>query len=249
MVEALEAAKAMRAALPPPSPALRIVTSPHATYSTHHPTLARLLAEGPSSVHLAEDPAERALLARGEGPFAAVLAALGGVPGDLGRARSAVALAAPSLHVGNVAVHCVDLDAEDRALLARSGATVALCPRSNVYIGGRPPYLAGLLAAGIPLALGTDSLASSPSLSPLAEAAALRRTCPDVPAERIVALLWNGPAVGAPWVGRLTPGFAPGVVAAPLDGGSVEDPYAFLAGAFGEEGRELHWIARARPLT
>ncbi len=244
--EALAGARAAREAAGPPPAGLRVVTSPHAVYSTHHATLARLLADGPSSVHLAEDPAERALLARGDGPFAPVLAALGGSPGDLTRARSAVALAAPSLHPGNVAVHCVDLDREDIALLARSGAAVALCPRSNEYIGGRIPNLPSLLAAGIPLAIGSDSLASSPSLSPLAEVARLRRAFPEVPADRLVALLWNGPAVGAPWVGRLASGFAPGVVAAPLDGASVDDPFEFLAGAFGE--RELKWISRASPV-
>jgi cytosine/adenosine deaminase-related metal-dependent hydrolase len=245
--EALAKAGAAREAAGPPPPGLRIVTSPHATYSTHHPTLARLLAGGPSSVHLAEDPAERRLLANGDGPFAPILSKLGTSPAELGRASSAVALVAPSLHAGNLAVHCVDLDRADMGLLARSGATVVLCPRSNAYITGRIPNLPGLLAAGIPLALGTDSLASSPSLSPLAEAAALRRAFPEIPAERIVALLWNGAAVGAPWVGRLSPGFASGVVAAPLGGARVDDPYAFLAGELGEAERELRWIAKSGP--
>jgi len=244
--EALSRARATREAAGPPPGALRVVTSPHAVYSTHHPTVARLLAEGPSSVHLAEDPAERTLLSLGSGPFEPMLAALGAVPGDLTRARSAVALAAPSLHAGNLAVHCVDLDRADLGLLARSGATVALCPRSNVYISGRIPNLPGLLAAGIPLAIGTDSLASSPSLSPLAEVATLRRAFPELPAAQLVPLLWNGPAVGAPWVGRLSPGFAPGVVAAPLDGVKVEDPYEFLAGAFGQLERAVTWISGAR---
>lgn len=243
--EALGRARTARERAPHPPAGLRIVTSPHATYSTHHPTLARLLAEGPASIHLAEDPAERALLAGGDGPFAPVLARLDTAPDDLSRARSAVALVAPSLHAGNLAVHCVDLDRADIGLLARSGASVALCPRSNAHIGGRVPNLPGLLAAGIPLAVGTDSLASSPSLSPLAEVAALRRAFPQVPADRLVALAWNGPAVGAPWVGRLTSGFAPGLVAAPLDGAVVADPFAFLAGEFGAEDRALTWIARA----
>lgn len=243
--EAQAKARAIREAAPPPPRGLRVVPSPHAVYSTHHPTLARLLSGGPSSVHLAEDPAERRLLSEGDGPFALMLAKLGMAPGDLGRARSAVELVAPSLHPGNVAVHCVDLDRADIALLARSGATVALCPRSNAYITGRIPNLPGLLAAGVPLALGTDSLASCPSLSPLAEAAALARAFPEVPPARIVGLLWNGAAVGAPWVGRLAAGFAPGVIAAPLDGERVEDPFAFLVRAFGE--RELTWIAKSRP--
>ena len=249
IAEALAKAVAARDAAGPPPPGLRIVPSPHAVYSTHLATLLRLLSEGPASVHLAEDPAERALLAHGDGPFADVLSKLGGAAGDLARAPSAVALVAPALHAGSLVVHCVDLDRADLGLLARSGATAVLCPRSNAYITGRLPNLPGLLAAGIPLALGTDSLASSPSLSPLAEVAALARAFPEVPAPRLVALLWNGAAVGAPWVGRLSPGFAPGVVAAPLGGAKVEDPYAFLAGPFGREERELRWISKARPLT
>jgi cytosine/adenosine deaminase-related metal-dependent hydrolase len=244
---ALAQARAAAEAAGPAPAGLRIVTSPHATYSTHHPTLARLLADGPSSIHLAEDPAERELLARGEGPFSAILASLGATPSDLSRARSAVALVAPVLHAGNVAVHCVDLDAEDVALLARSGAAVVLCPRSNLQIGGRLADLPALLAGGVRLAVGTDSLASSPSLSPLAELAVLRRAFPSVPAQRLLALAWNGAAVGAPWVGRLAPRTSPGVVAAPLNGTRADDPFEFLAGPFGEEGHELRWIAKARP--
>jgi cytosine/adenosine deaminase-related metal-dependent hydrolase len=247
--EALARADATRAAAGPPPPGLRIVTSPHATYSTHHPTLARLLAGGPSSIHLAEDPAERALLASGDGPFAAMLARLDAATVELGRARSAVALVAPSLHAGNLAVHCVDLDGEDRALLARSGATVVLCPRSNRAIGGRLPDLPALLEVGLPLAIGTDSLASSPSLAPLAELAALAQAFPAVPPARLLPLAWAGPAVGAPWVGRLAPGTAPGVVAAPLGGARVEDPYGFLVREFGAREASFEWVARQCPLT
>jgi cytosine/adenosine deaminase-related metal-dependent hydrolase len=242
---ALARARAAADAAGPAPAGLRIVTSPHAPYSTHHPTLARLLAVGPASIHLAEDPAERELLARGEGPFSAILASLGATPADLTRARSAVALVAPSLHAGNLAVHCVDLDAEDVALLARSGAAVVLCPRSNLHIGGRLPDLPALLGGGMRLAIGTDSLASCPSLSPLAELALLRRAFPSVPSQRLLSLAWNGAAVGAPWIGRLAPRTSPGVIAAPLDGARVDDPFEFLAGPFGEEGRAVSWIARA----
>jgi cytosine/adenosine deaminase-related metal-dependent hydrolase len=245
--EALAAAKARRAEAPPPGPGLRVVTSPHAIYSTYHPGLVELLRSGPGSIHLAEDPAERALVARGGGAFGHLVARLGGHASDLApRGRSAVAVLAPHLAPHHLAVHCVDVDAEDLALLRAAGATVVLCPRSNLYIGGRLPPLEALLAAGIPLALGTDSLASSPSLAPLAEAAVLRRAFPAVPAERIVALLWNGAAVGAPHVGRLAPGLAPGVLAAPTGGARVEDPFELLV-AFGAEGREFQWIARQRP--
>jgi cytosine/adenosine deaminase-related metal-dependent hydrolase len=244
---ALARARAAREAAGDPGPGLRICPSPHAVYSTSPPVVARLLAAGPASIHLAEDPAERALVARGGGAFGHLVARLGGHASDLApRGRSAVAVLAPHLAPHHLAVHCVDVDAEDLALLRAAGATVVLCPRSNLYIGGRLPPLEALLAAGIPLALGTDSLASSPSLAPLAEAAVLRRAFPAVPAERIVALLWNGAAVGAPHVGRLAPGLAPGVLAAPTGGARVEDPFELLV-AFGAEGREFQWIARQRP--
>jgi cytosine/adenosine deaminase-related metal-dependent hydrolase len=224
-----------------------VVTSPHAVYSTHHPGLVQLLREGPGSIHLAEDPAERAFVSGAGGGFAGLIARMGASPEDVvPRARSAVALVAPYLAPHHLAVHCVDLDDEDLAALRRSGATVVLCPRSNRFIGGRLPRLDALLAAGIPLALGTDSLASCPSLAPLAEVAVLRHAFPAVPASRIVPLLWNGPAVGAPHVGALAPGRAPGVLLAEAAGARVDDPYELLV-SFGDEERPLRWIARARP--
>jgi cytosine/adenosine deaminase-related metal-dependent hydrolase len=247
LAEALAHAGATRAAAPAPGPGLRIVPSPHAIYSTHHPGLVELLRAGPGSIHLAEDPAERTLAARGAGPFGHLVARLGGRAGELvPRGRSAVSVVAPHLRAHHLAVHCVDVDAEDLALLRDSGATVVLCPRSNRFISGRLPPFEALLAAGIPLALGTDSLASSPSLAPLSEAVLLRRQLPDVPAARIVPLLWNGPAVGAPHVGALAPGAAPGIVAAPTGGARVDDPYELLV-AFGAEERPFEWIARQLP--
>jgi hypothetical protein len=95
--------------------------------------------------------------------------------------------------------------------------------------------------------VGTDSLASSPSLSPLAELAALARAFPQVPAARLLPLAWNGAAVGAEVVGRLAPGSAPGLLAAPLGGARPSDPAAWLIEAYGAEERPLTWFARHRP--
>jgi cytosine/adenosine deaminase-related metal-dependent hydrolase len=226
-----------------PGPLLRIAPSPHGVYSTEPATLARLLAAGPASIHLAEDPAERAFCARMEGPLAEMNRALGAT-GLAPFARSAVAAAAPHLRADTLCVHCVDLDDEDLAALAASGATVALCPRSNLHIGGRLPDLPRLLEAGIPLAIGSDSLASSPSLSPLGELAALARAFPRAEPARLLELAWNGAAVGAPHVGRLRPGTAPGVVAAPLDGARPSDPARWLLDRCEAP---LTWIARHQP--
>jgi cytosine/adenosine deaminase-related metal-dependent hydrolase len=244
---AARAAAAAARAMAPPAAGLRVVESPHALYSTDPAGLLALLAGPPASLHLAEDPAERDFVTTGGGPFAALRARMGGAPGQPGWARSPVALAAPRLRPGWLLVHCVDLDEEDLALLRASGATVVLCPRSNDHISSARPPLPRLLAAGVPLAVGTDSLASSPSLSPLAELARLRRDFPEVPASRLLSLAWNGAAVGAPEVGRLLPGHAPGLLAAPLDGRPVADPFDHVLAACGAEGRPLRWLARHRP--
>ncbi|WP_242353252.1 MULTISPECIES: amidohydrolase family protein [Anaeromyxobacter] len=242
---ALASARAARAACPP-APGLRIALSPHAVYSTHGATLGQLLAAGPASIHLAEDPAERALCATGTGDFARMFSSLGAARSLRPRARSAVAFVAEHLAPHHLAVHCVDVDEDDVALLARTGATVVLCPRSNRFIVGKLPPVAALLAAGVPLAVGTDSLASCPSLSPLADLALLRRELPEIPAATLLRLAWNGPAVGAPHVGALAPGAAPGVLAAPLEGARVEDPFDFVVSAFGAEERPFTWLARPR---
>jgi len=227
---------------------LTVVLSPHAVYSTHPGTLAWLLRSGPASIHLAEDPGERTFCATGTGPFAEIARKLGAADADLApRGRSAVAAVAPFLGPRSLVVHAVDLDDEDLRDLSRSGATVVLCPRSNLHIGGRLADLPRLLEAGIPLAVGTDSLASTPSLSPLAELATLRRAFPGVAPARLLALAWNGAAVGAKGVGRIAPGATPGVLAAPLGGDRPEDPAAWLLDVVGAGERPLDWLARHRP--
>ncbi|HUK67110.1 MAG TPA: amidohydrolase family protein [Anaeromyxobacteraceae bacterium] len=242
---ALAAAADRRAALGRPAPGLRIAPSPHAVYSTHPQVVASLLRAGPASIHLAEDPDERLFCSRMEGPLSSLARVLGAV-GRRPLGRSPVAAVGPALGPRSLVVHAVDLDDDDRAILANSGATVALCPRSNLHIVGRLPDLPRLLSSGIPLAVGTDSLASSPSLSPLAELSVLARAFPDIAPARLLPLAWNGDCVGAPAIGRLEPGASPGVLAAPLAGARPDDPAAWLISVFGAAERPFTWIARQR---
>jgi aminodeoxyfutalosine deaminase len=64
-----------------------------------------------------------------------------------------------------LAVHAVHADDADIAIIKRSGAGIAHCPRSNHALGVGKMRLASFLKAGIPVGLGTDSLASAPSLN------------------------------------------------------------------------------------
>jgi cytosine/adenosine deaminase-related metal-dependent hydrolase len=77
----------------------------------------------------------------------------------------------PDCHIA----HGVYMTARDRALLRARGTSVALCPRSNAVIGLDEPPVAAYLAEGNGIAVGTDSLSSSPSLDLLADVAALHR--------------------------------------------------------------------------
>jgi cytosine/adenosine deaminase-related metal-dependent hydrolase len=64
-----------------------------------------------------------------------------------------------------LAVHAVQVTDHDIGLIKKARVSVAHCPRSNAELGvGRMP-LKKFLSAGIPVGLGTDSLASAPSLS------------------------------------------------------------------------------------
>ncbi|GAA2239978.1 hypothetical protein GCM10010401_10700 [Rarobacter faecitabidus] len=75
----------------------------------------------------------------------------------------------PDCHVA----HGVYMTEWDRSLLRARSTSVALCPRSNQIIGLDPPPVAAYLSEGNPIAVGTDSLSSSPSLDLLADVALL----------------------------------------------------------------------------
>jgi 5-methylthioadenosine/S-adenosylhomocysteine deaminase len=123
----------------------------------------------PLSIHAAESPAETHWLASGSGEIADVLYASAGWPVNpaLAPGCSPVAyldrLGALAAHP--LLAHGVQVSDDDVRRLKESGSTVAHCPRSNTHLGcGRLPYHS-YHAARVRFGLGTDSLASSPSLS------------------------------------------------------------------------------------
>ncbi len=58
---------------------------------------------------------------------------------------------------GAVFGHAIHLTPRERARLAETGAAVAHCPTSNLFIGSGLCDVAGLAALGIPVGLGTDT--------------------------------------------------------------------------------------------
>ncbi len=73
-----------------------------------------------------------------------------------------------------LAIHGVQMTAGDLARLAARGTTLVACPRSNGHTGAGAPPLADFYASGVRVAVGTDSLASTPDLSVFAELATMR---------------------------------------------------------------------------
>ncbi|MDY0350671.1 MAG: amidohydrolase [Desulfobulbaceae bacterium] len=63
-----------------------------------------------------------------------------------------------------VCVHCVWVDEEDIAILARRGARAVLCPQSHLKLASGIAPFAALRAQGVVVGLGTDSAASNNSL-------------------------------------------------------------------------------------
>lgn len=214
-------------------PGLELRLAAHAPHSVA-PELLRLLAArgGPAAIHLAESPEEALFLGEGTGPWAEFLASRGlGQVGFKGSGLSPVRYADRMgvLHGRLVAAHGVQVDAADRALLAERGVHVVLCPRSNAALGVGRADVPALLAAGVRLALGSDSLASAPSLDVLDDATTLHREFPALaPAEILrIATLGGAEALGFPELGAITPGRRAAFAYAPA-ARVPDDPEAFL---------------------
>jgi cytosine/adenosine deaminase-related metal-dependent hydrolase len=174
-------------------PAVQIsaVPAPHAPYSVGPELMRRIFAAAaraghPTSIHLAEDPAELELLEHGTGPWVPILQALGVPAGErtphLGATAYLERLGAfASGGPPPLLVHMVHASPADLARTRTASATVVLCPRSNLHIGSRLPPVPAMHAAAVRLALGTDSLASTPDLSLWRELAVLSTRFPDLP--------------------------------------------------------------------
>jgi cytosine/adenosine deaminase-related metal-dependent hydrolase len=157
------------------TPLVRVGVSPHAPYTVSDELfratsdLAR--EQGlPMAVHIAESRLEQQLVVEGAGSFADGLRRRGIPVGR--RADSPIQLLArlQVLDRAPLLIHCVRVDERDVAAIAGSGSAVAHCPASNAKLGHGVAPLAELLAAGITVGLGSDSMASNNRMDILEEA-------------------------------------------------------------------------------
>lgn len=197
---AAEAERAVADARPP----IRVTLAAHAPYSVS-PALFREIAarsaDGPLAVHVGESPEEIEFLRTGRGPIRRMLDDLGvydnaWAPPQVGPVDYLASVG--YLRAGMLAVHGVHLTDDELDRLASVGATIVTCPRSNLWVGAGMPRLSHFYASGVPVAVGTDSLASVPTLNLFDELAEMRRIAPDVTA---ASLLESATRVGAEALG------------------------------------------------
>jgi cytosine/adenosine deaminase-related metal-dependent hydrolase len=202
--------------------------SPHAPYTVSPELVSQLVElagrrDLPVAMHIAECAEELELLAGGTGPFRELLEERsmwdpaviphGSRPLDYLRCLANAPRA--------LVVHGNYLDQEERGFMASHSDRMSLvyCPRTHTRFGHSSYPLAELLAAGVRVALGTDSRASNPDLSVLAE---MRFVAQQHSAVSPEAILRMGTLTGAEALGRdadcgsLTPEKLANLVTVPL---------------------------------
>ncbi len=245
--QSIAAARAQLDALPP-IPRLRPSIVAHAPYSVS-PALFRAVARAagdkPVSVHVGESEEEIQFLLDGTGVWRDLLERLGlwnaaWEPPKCGPAEylDRLGLVGPRL----LAVHCTRLDERDIARLARAGASIVACPRSNRWTGAGTPPIERFYASGARIAIGTDSLASVEDLNMFTELMEVRRLARLVPASRLLssATIDGAAALGfAEEFGTIEPGKRAELIAVRVPAG-IDDVEEYLLS--GIEPDVIRWI-------
>ena len=219
----------------------RVGLSPHAPYSTAGWLYHQAAAGGlPLSTHLAELPEELELLRHRSGRLRGFLEELGAWDDSwepIGP-RPAVYVRKGELRQADwLIAHGTYLDPSEfwqlRPEAAPGGRRVAVayCPRTHARFGHAPHPFRALLERGVVVCLGTDSLASAPSLSLLDELRFLHRADPALggPLLLTMATLFGAWALRAETVtGSLKPGKSADLAVVALPDRDETDPYRLL---------------------
>jgi cytosine/adenosine deaminase-related metal-dependent hydrolase len=132
-----------------------------------------------------------------------------------------------------MSVHAVQATDKDIKIIKRSRASVAHCPRSNRETGVGKMPLRKFLDAGVIIGLGTDSLASSPSLNLWDEMRSAYRMhrSDGVTVKDIFTIATNGGARALGMfdsIGSIEPGKRADIIAVPLPKKDTGDIYSDL---------------------
>jgi aminodeoxyfutalosine deaminase len=234
-----------------PTERVRCSLAAHAPY-TVGPLVFRAIRDAvdrvpftPCSVHLSESAEEMEFIRSGRGPWRELLEELGvWDPSWVPPGGTPVRFLHDSGFLDGrvLAVHAVQATEEDLQRLAALGVTVVTCPRSNGHTGAGAPPIGEFYRAGVRVAVGTDSLASSPDLNVFAELATMRALAPHVPASRLLrsATQEGARALGFDAeYGTIEPGKRARVLAIDVPR-HVEDVEEYLVG--GIQPSQVHWL-------
>lgn len=169
---------------------------PHAPYSVSPGLFQRIAAEKDNqliSIHHQESADEEEFLLRGSGPMRSLFEHL---RIDLSFFHPSGSPILPlTLSYFNpqhqlIMVHNVRLNEQDINYIKGHRHVLpelffCLCPNANLYIGNGLPDLDLLMRSGLPIVLGTDSLASNMQLSILGEMKVLQEYFPHIPARQL----------------------------------------------------------------
>ena len=127
----------------PADPRVRLGAALHSVRAValdelHH-AIAGLPADVPVHVHVSEQPAENRACQEATGLTPTTVLERAGV-----------------LSARTTVVHATHLSDEDLAMIAHTGTTVSLCPTTEADLADGIPRTADLVAAGVPLAIGSD---------------------------------------------------------------------------------------------
>ncbi|GAW67072.1 metal-dependent hydrolase [Geoanaerobacter pelophilus] len=152
--------------LPAISPHTPHTVSPRLLQDLHALAAKRAI---PKAIHLSETADEASFMHDTTGDIAELIYPMAHweqyLPHPMHTTSTRFLLNLGVLDRSTLAVHAVHVTPDDVRVLKEKGCSVVLCPRSNdrLFVGSAPHKL--LKSAGLPLALGTDSLASNDSLS------------------------------------------------------------------------------------
>jgi cytosine/adenosine deaminase-related metal-dependent hydrolase len=126
--------------------------------------------------------------------------------------------------------------------------SIVYCPRTHAYFQHDPYPLAKMIAAGVNVAIGTDSGASNPDLSVLADMRFAAKQHPLVPPATLLPMITVNAAKALgrdDEIGTLTPGKLADLAIMQLPRHDDADPHELL---FDPECRTLATIFRGRPV-
>ncbi|MGA1876226.1 MAG: amidohydrolase family protein [bacterium] len=218
---------------PPDEDNVGLSLAAHAPYtvSAHYlRTLQQMVSPNtcPVSIHLAESQEESAFLLEGDDAVKSFLMERGQwdpewVPPRMTPVR--YLFEQGWLQAGTMCVHAVQVSDEDIDLMAGSHCSICICPRSNHNLGVGLPPVEKFLSRGIPVGLGTDSLASNTSLSLWEEMCFLKQAVPSLASSDILRMATVSGAfvLGREDFGGIEVGKGTPLIYVPLQASSAEE--------------------------